>query len=171
MRGYQIIDVSLTPGDKTTGHIVPIVGIEGGTQVDYDTETKSLYWVEGLKVNEEDETVDSVNVSTTLYMSSVPSDVGSIRYDNYVVGLVHANDVSVSRRKQIVIVGRTHRFRGRAVRHRFRLERSELVHRQSGIVQLRSNQSGRYEQIQNGIVIEQRQRRVGGDAHRHRLGS
>lgn len=64
MRGYQIIDVSLTPGDKTTGHIVPIVGIEGGTQVDYDTESKSLYWVEGLKVNEEDETVNSVNVST-----------------------------------------------------------------------------------------------------------
>lgn len=63
MRGYQIIDVSLTPGDKTTGHIVPIVGIEGGTQVDYDTETKSLYWVEGLKVDEEDESVNSVNVS------------------------------------------------------------------------------------------------------------
>lgn len=63
MRGYQIIDVSLSPGDKTTGHIVPIVGIEGGTQVDYDTETKSLYWVEGLKVNEEDESINSVNVN------------------------------------------------------------------------------------------------------------
>ncbi|KAF0767414.1 low-density lipoprotein receptor-related protein 2, partial [Aphis craccivora] len=67
MRGYQIIDVSLTPGDKTTGHIVPIVGIEGGTQVDYDTETKSLFWVEGLKVNEEDESINSVNC--TLMMS------------------------------------------------------------------------------------------------------
>lgn len=66
MRGYQIIDVSLTPGDKTTGHIVPIVGIEGGTQVDYDTETKSLYWVEGLKVNEEDESVNSVNVNINI---------------------------------------------------------------------------------------------------------
>lgn len=66
MRGYQIIDVSLTPGDKTTGHIVPIVGIEGGTQVDYDTETKSLYWVEGLKVNEEDESVNSVNVNKNI---------------------------------------------------------------------------------------------------------
>lgn len=64
MRGYQIIDVSLIPGDKTTGNIVPIVGIEGGTQVDYDNESKSLYWVEGLKVNEEDESVNSVNVST-----------------------------------------------------------------------------------------------------------
>lgn len=67
MRGYQIIDVSLTPGDKTTGHIVPIVGIEGGTQVDYDTETKSLYWVEGLKVNEEDESINSVNVRSFYY--------------------------------------------------------------------------------------------------------
>lgn len=62
MRGNQIIDVSLKPGDKTTGNIVPIVSVEGGTQVDYDTETKSLYWVEGLKVDEEDETVNSVNV-------------------------------------------------------------------------------------------------------------
>lgn len=70
MRGYQIIDVSLTPGDKTTGHIVPIVGIEGGTQVDYDTETKSLFWVEGLKVNEEDESVNSVNVSS-YYFSNI----------------------------------------------------------------------------------------------------
>lgn len=68
MRGYQIIDVSLTPGDRTTGHIVPIVGIEGGTQVDYDTETKSLYWVEGLKVNEEDESVNSVNVNTFFFL-------------------------------------------------------------------------------------------------------
>lgn len=70
MRGYQIIDVSLTPGDKTTGHIVPIVGIEGGTQVDYDTETKSLFWVEGLKVNEEDESINSVNVRSH-YFSNI----------------------------------------------------------------------------------------------------
>lgn len=62
MRAFQIIDVSLTPEDKTTGHIIPIVGVEGGSQIDYDTETKSLFWVEGVKINEEDETINTENV-------------------------------------------------------------------------------------------------------------
>lgn len=94
MRGYQIIDVSLTPGDKTTGHIVPIVGIEGGTQVDYDTETKSLFWVEGLKVNEEDESVNSVNVSKVVIFL-----MEFLFYLYLCYFLVYIIDVSISRRK------------------------------------------------------------------------
>lgn len=46
MKDSQIIDVSLVPGDKTTGFMVPIVGIETGVQIDFDRKTETLYWVE-----------------------------------------------------------------------------------------------------------------------------
>jgi low density lipoprotein-related protein 2 len=53
MRASQIIDVSLTPGDKTSGFLTPIVGIEGGIHVDYDRKKQVLFWVEGKDDDEE----------------------------------------------------------------------------------------------------------------------
>ncbi|ERL86348.1 hypothetical protein D910_03756 [Dendroctonus ponderosae] len=47
MRGTQIIDISLTPGDNVGGTITPIVGIENGRQVEYDKKTNLIYWLEG----------------------------------------------------------------------------------------------------------------------------
>lgn len=47
MKGTQIIDVSLTPGDRTSGYISPIVGVENGIQVEFDRKTETLFWVEG----------------------------------------------------------------------------------------------------------------------------
>lgn len=56
MKGSQIIDVSLTPKSKSTGHISPVVGIEGGVMLDYDHSKGILFWVQG---NKEDEDNDS----------------------------------------------------------------------------------------------------------------
>jgi low density lipoprotein-related protein 2 len=53
MRASQVIDVSLTPGDKTRGFLTPIVGIEGGLQLDYDRKKQLLFWVEGKDDDEE----------------------------------------------------------------------------------------------------------------------
>lgn len=53
MKGSQIIDVSLTPGDKTSGFLTAIVGIEGGLHLDYDRKSQNIFWVEG-KIDDED---------------------------------------------------------------------------------------------------------------------
>lgn len=49
----QIIDVSLLPGDKTSGYMVAIVGIENGIQIDFDRKTETLFWVEGKEEDSE----------------------------------------------------------------------------------------------------------------------
>lgn len=53
MRGTQIIDVSLTPGDNVAGTITPIVGIENGKQVEYDKKTSAIYWLESKGEDED----------------------------------------------------------------------------------------------------------------------
>lgn len=55
MKGAQIIDVSLTPGDKTSGFLVPIVGINTAVQVEYDRKSETIFWVEAK--DEESENV------------------------------------------------------------------------------------------------------------------
>ncbi|KAL0271000.1 UNVERIFIED_CONTAM: hypothetical protein PYX00_008246 [Menopon gallinae] len=57
MKGSQIIDVSLTPGDKTSGFLTAIVGIEGGLHLDYDRKMQNIYWVEGKEDDEENCTI------------------------------------------------------------------------------------------------------------------
>ncbi|XP_023703710.1 low-density lipoprotein receptor-related protein 2 [Cryptotermes secundus] len=57
MRASQIIDVSLTPGDKTSGFLTPVVGIEGGIHIDYDRKKQVLFWVEGKADDEENCTI------------------------------------------------------------------------------------------------------------------
>ncbi|XP_026688086.1 low-density lipoprotein receptor-related protein 2-like, partial [Diaphorina citri] len=55
MKGSQIVDVSLKPGDKSSGIITPVVGVENGLQVEFDKKAAMLYWLEGTKkANEED---------------------------------------------------------------------------------------------------------------------
>lgn len=63
MKGSQIVDVSLTPKSKSTGHISSVVGIEGGVMLDYDHATATLYWVQGNKEDEENES-NTGNVSS-----------------------------------------------------------------------------------------------------------
>lgn len=59
MRGSQIIDVPLNSGDKSTGFLTPIVGIENGLQVDFDRKTGTIYWVEGKEDEEENVRISS----------------------------------------------------------------------------------------------------------------
>lgn len=63
MRGTQIIDVSLTPGDQSAGLITPIVGIEHGLQIDYDRRSNSIFWVESKDGSEENCTVWTTSYS------------------------------------------------------------------------------------------------------------
>ena len=53
MRASQVVDVSITPGDKTSGFLTPIVGIEGGIHLDFDRKKELLFWVEGKDDDEE----------------------------------------------------------------------------------------------------------------------
>lgn len=53
VKGAQIIDVSLTPGDNTAGFLTPIVGIDNGLQIDYDRKNNVIFWVEGKEDDDE----------------------------------------------------------------------------------------------------------------------
>lgn len=53
MKGSQIIDVSLTPGDNTAGFLTPIVGIDNGIQIDYDRKNNVIFWIEGKEDDDE----------------------------------------------------------------------------------------------------------------------
>lgn len=46
MKANQLIDISLTPDDKSSGQIVPIIGIENGYDFDYDKQEGSIYWIQ-----------------------------------------------------------------------------------------------------------------------------
>lgn len=67
MKGAQIIDVSLTPGDKTSGFLIPIVGVENGLQVDYDRKSDLIYWVEGKEDDDENVFIGFHNLFILLY--------------------------------------------------------------------------------------------------------
>lgn len=58
MRTTQLVDMSLTPGEKTTGYFTPVIGIENGHDFDYDKKKSVLYYIQ----LEED---DKENVSIT----------------------------------------------------------------------------------------------------------
>lgn len=53
MRGSQIIDLPMTPNDKTIGFFTPIVGIDNGMQLDYDRKTQTIFWVQGKEDDDE----------------------------------------------------------------------------------------------------------------------
>uniref|UniRef100_T1IUN7 EGF-like domain-containing protein n=1 Tax=Strigamia maritima TaxID=126957 RepID=T1IUN7_STRMM len=46
MKASQIVDMSLLPSDKSPGHLTPIVGVEMGSDFDYDRQSGILYWIE-----------------------------------------------------------------------------------------------------------------------------
>lgn len=53
IRGTQIVDVPLNGGDARAGSLSPIIGVDGGTGVEFDRKGEVLYWIQGM--NEEDE--------------------------------------------------------------------------------------------------------------------
>ncbi|XP_066998103.2 low-density lipoprotein receptor-related protein 2 [Anabrus simplex] len=57
VRASQIVDISLNPGDKTSGFLTPIVGVEKGLQIDFDRKTETIYWVQGKEDDEENCTI------------------------------------------------------------------------------------------------------------------
>ncbi|XP_044762088.1 low-density lipoprotein receptor-related protein 2 [Coccinella septempunctata] len=46
IKGSQLLDVSLVPGDSTSGFISSIVGVDNGVQIDYDRKSNMIYWIE-----------------------------------------------------------------------------------------------------------------------------
>lgn len=82
MRGTQIIDVSLTPGDNVAGTITPIVGIENGKQVEYDKKTSAIYWLESKGEDE-----DNVSCLRTTYMSVFTPLITSFRLNSKLFAL------------------------------------------------------------------------------------
>lgn len=64
LKGNQIIDVPLNGGDARAGSLTPVVGIEGGIGLDYDRKGETLFWVQSLGGEEDDE---NCTIYTTPY--------------------------------------------------------------------------------------------------------
>ena len=48
VKGEQIVDLDLVPDDSqgSVGYFTPIIGVKHATQVEYDRQTDSIFWVE-----------------------------------------------------------------------------------------------------------------------------
>ncbi|CAH1397949.1 unnamed protein product [Nezara viridula] len=80
MKGAQIVDVSVTPGDRTSGFLVPIVGINVGLQVEYDRKSEIVFWVEAKEEESENCTIFSTPVrggNRTEFLTADSGLVGS----------------------------------------------------------------------------------------------
>ncbi|XP_074098383.1 low-density lipoprotein receptor-related protein megalin isoform X1 [Cotesia typhae] len=61
LRGSQIVDMSLTPGESKSGFITPVVGIEGGTVIDYDRRDRKIYWLQSKDDDNENGTIYTIS--------------------------------------------------------------------------------------------------------------
>ncbi|CAK1544808.1 unnamed protein product [Leptosia nina] len=54
LKGSQVIDLS-TDGSGRAGQLPPVVGIQGGVQLDYDRQGHMLYWLQSISGDSEDD--------------------------------------------------------------------------------------------------------------------
>lgn len=64
LRGTQIIDVSLD-GSGKAGLLAPVVGLQGGSQLDYDRQAHKIYWLQSVIGESEDD--ENCTLYTTPY--------------------------------------------------------------------------------------------------------
>lgn len=63
MKGSQIVDVALTPGEKgAAGFLTPIVGVEHGLQLDYDRNGDRIFWIEAVEEDSENGTIYTMEI-------------------------------------------------------------------------------------------------------------
>lgn len=67
IKGTQIVDIPLTPSEKNTGYITPVVNVDSGIQIDYDRKTNSLFWVQGKEPITSDTEGENGTIWTTQY--------------------------------------------------------------------------------------------------------
>ncbi|UYV70469.1 hypothetical protein LAZ67_7003146 [Cordylochernes scorpioides] len=70
VRGSQLVDLSLTPGDKTRhGYFTPVIGIDNAHDFQYDKDQSHLYWVQ---LNDDDKEnkirKDKIQDDTAIYL-------------------------------------------------------------------------------------------------------
>ncbi|XP_043484789.1 low-density lipoprotein receptor-related protein 2 [Leptopilina heterotoma] len=81
LRGTQIIDVSLIPGDTKTGFITPVVAVENGRFIDYDRTDHIIYWLQGKDGDDENGTI-----YTTPYSGGNRTEFPNANGDTGIVG-------------------------------------------------------------------------------------
>ncbi|RWS26517.1 low-density lipoprotein receptor-related protein 2-like protein, partial [Leptotrombidium deliense] len=63
MKGSQLVDLSLTPTEKTTGFFTPVIGIENGYDFDYDKKENFVYWIQLQENDKENGTVFKISLN------------------------------------------------------------------------------------------------------------
>ncbi|RWS16465.1 low-density lipoprotein receptor-related protein 2-like protein [Dinothrombium tinctorium] len=62
MKGTQLVDLSLTPNEKSAGYFTPVIGIENGYDFDYDKQDGYIYWIQVLETDKENGTVYKISL-------------------------------------------------------------------------------------------------------------
>ena len=75
----QIADISITTEETTVGHFTPVIGVDYGVSVDYDTKNHEIYWVE---------TKGADQSNGTLYKTSLGGGEKTNFFDSVDSGLV-----------------------------------------------------------------------------------
>lgn len=57
LKGNQIVDVPFNGGDVRSGALSPVVGIDGGSGLDYDRKGETIFWVQAKEDDEENCTI------------------------------------------------------------------------------------------------------------------
>ncbi|XP_013773508.1 low-density lipoprotein receptor-related protein 2-like isoform X2 [Limulus polyphemus] len=80
MKKTQIIDRSLTPGDKSLGQFTPVIGIENGYDFDFDRKDGIIYWVQLEVDDKENGTVYKVNLNGGNWTKFLPDGIVGAPY-------------------------------------------------------------------------------------------
>jgi low density lipoprotein-related protein 2 len=62
MKATQIVDLSLTPNEKSVGYFTPVIGVENGYDFDYDKQEGFIYWVQLREDDKENGTLFKVSL-------------------------------------------------------------------------------------------------------------
>lgn len=62
MKGTQVVDLSITPNEKSVGYFTPVIGVENGYDFDYDKQEGFIYWVQLKEDDKENGTLYKVNL-------------------------------------------------------------------------------------------------------------
>lgn len=103
MKANQLIDISLTPDDKSSGQIVPIIGIENGYDFDYDKQEGSIYWIQLADEDKENGTIYTVSLKggnvTKFLMDGIIGAPYAIAFDwvgrNLYIGNRKASNIEI----------------------------------------------------------------------------
>ncbi|XP_064102114.1 low-density lipoprotein receptor-related protein 2-like [Macrobrachium nipponense] len=103
MKGAQIVDLKMEDEKGSAGFLTPIVGVENGLQLDYDSQTNRIFWIESITKDSENGTIYTMDIGggnkTTYFDLGIVGSPYTMAWDwiggNMYIGNRVANNIEV----------------------------------------------------------------------------